>query len=637
MHRDIKPENIMLRRDGYAKVLDFGLVKLTERSLTMSDGLPDDSPKVTMGTDTDPGMIMGTAHYMSPEQAQGQDIDGRADIWSLGVVLYEMLTGRVPFEGATPHHVIISIIEKEPPPIINFAPAAPAELERIITRALCKNKDDRYPFIKEMGHDLKRLKQRLEFEAELERSLTPAELLERREEAAARFNAGQSAQTIIEPFPRRSSEPHPNNLSTELSPLIGREQEVSAISNLLRQEEVRLLTLSGIGGTGKTRLAQAVARQMLSEFTDGAFFIELSPISDPALVVSEIAQPLGLKEAGGTPLKSLLKTFLHERAVLLAIDNFEHVTAAAPLVAELLAAAPRLKVLVTSRALLHLSLEHEFSVPPLALPSPETFPAADELMRYAAITLFVERARAARHGFILTDENARAVAEVCARLDGLPLAIELAAARVKLLTPQAILSRLENRLKLLTGGAKDLPARQQTMRGAISWSYDLLEEDERKLMQRLAVFNGEFYLEAAEAVCAGGEELSSPEYGSQAKAQSAHKAQSADAASTSLYPPPTPIMDVLDGVASLVDKSLLVQKEQDDREPRFRMLAVVREYATERLAESGEMDAIRSQHAHFFLALAETAEPELVGAHQAEWLGRLEAEHDNLRSALEWT
>ncbi|HEV7843309.1 MAG TPA: protein kinase, partial [Pyrinomonadaceae bacterium] len=410
VHRDIKPENIMLRMDGYVKVLDFGLVKLTERYATHSELTMIDGHGRTAMADTDPGMVMGTVHYMSPEQAQGQPVDARTDIWSLGVLLYKMLTGSIPFRGKTPNHVIVSIIEDEPQPITNLMPDVPAELQRIVTKALRKEKDERYQVIKDMAQDLKSLLRRLEFEAELGRARTLEEFKEGR--AASRIEKGfdvQDDDTIIEASLSLADELPPNNLSAELSPLIGRAEEIAAIKNLLRQDNVRLLTLSGIGGTGKTRLAQAVAREMLSEFKDGAFFIELSPISDPALVVSEIAQSLGLKEAGGTPLKELLKAYLQERTLFLAIDNFEQVTDAAPLVAELLAVSPRLKVLVTSRALLHLSLEHEFSVPPLALPSVESLPAVDELMRFAAIALFVERARAARPGFALTEENASAV------------------------------------------------------------------------------------------------------------------------------------------------------------------------------------------------------------------------------------
>ena len=597
VHRDVKPENVMLRRDGYVKVLDFGLAKLTERQ---GGAAPDPEGPTRAFVHTDPGLVMGTVSYMSPEQASGRAMDARTDIWSLGVVLYELVTGRLPFEGATPNHVVVSIMEREPAAVTRYAPHTPAELERIITKALRKKKEERYQVMQDMALDLKGLRQRLEFEAELERTLTPEESQAR---AGATAGAGPVAAQPPDSAPSISGASRPTNLTGELSPLVGRAQEVTSVETLLRRQGVRLLTLTGIAGTGKTRLARHVAQGLLPEFADGVFFVDLSAVSDPDLVASAVAQPLGVKEAGSKPLIDALRDFLNERQILLVLDNFEQVTAAAPLVRELLSTAPRLKVLVTSREQLHLSAEHVFGVPPLALPSGGRLPPADELPEYAAVALFVERARAARPSFALSGENARAVVDICARLDGLPLAIELAAARVKVLQPQAILARLENRLKLLTGGARDLPARQQTMRGAISWSYDLLEEGERRLLNRIAVFAGGFSLETAEAVCDAGGDLGA---------------------------------EVLDGVISLVDKSLLVQKEQADGESRFRLLEVVREYALEQLEAGGEADEIRRRHALFFLSLAEEAEPELVGARQAEWLDRLEEEHDNLRAALRW-
>ena len=261
-----------------------------------------------------------------------------------------------------------------------------------------------------------------------------------------------------------------------------------------------MVTMTGIGGTGKTTLAQAVAGELLSEFADGLFFIELVAITQIELVASTIAQLLGVKEAGGKPILQVLKDFLREKQMLLVIDNFEQVIDAAPQIAELLSAANHLKILITSRVLLRLSIEREFVVPPLAVPADVEQVSLDELSNYEAIKLFVERARNAKPNFALTEENAKSVAEICSRLDGLPLAIELAAARVKILSPQLILTKLENRLKLLTGGARDLPARQQTMRGAVEWSYKLLNEDEKRLFRRLAVFAGGFAFESAEAV-----------------------------------------------------------------------------------------------------------------------------------------
>jgi predicted ATPase/class 3 adenylate cyclase len=396
----------------------------------------------------------------------------------------------------------------------------------------------------------------------------------------------------------RSLDVRPQNLPAQATVLIGREKEVAAVGELLRQAAVRLVTLIGPGGTGKTRLALQAAAEMLDDFRDGVFFVALAPISDPGLVASTIAQTLGLREADGIPLRDSLNAYLREKQLLLLLDNFEQVLPAAPLVAELLAAAPGLKLMATSRAALRLRGEKEFAVPPLSLPDPKRLPALEALSQYAAVALFIQRAVDVRPEFTVTNENAPAVAEICARLDGLPLAIELAAARIKLLPPQALLARLENRLKLLTGGARDLPARQQTLRGAIAWSCDLLEEPEKRLFRRLAVFVAGCTLEAAEAVCSADGDLE---------------------------------IDVLEGLASLVDKSLLQQNDLASGEPRFTMLETIREYGLEELEASGEAPAIRRQHAEFFLTQAERRETDVPAR-----FARLERERDNLRAALAW-
>ena len=607
VHRDIKPENIMIRRrDRLVKVLDFGLAKLAERpqSRTASSNL---STRALVKTD--PGMVMGTVNYMSPEQTRGREVDYRTDIWSLGVVLYELVTRRLPFRGETSNDVISAILRDEPAPLAHYSKDVPEELERIVTRALRKRSDERYQQVREVALDLKTLKQRLVFEAELERSLTPEELEQRqRVSSVGKRLSSHSGATLIESSSVSSQAQYPNNLSGTVPHLIGREQETAEVERMLRSDDVRLVTLTGVGGTGKTSLAQSVAQEVLTEFADGVFFIDLSVINDPQFVISSIAQPLGVKESGGKALADVLKDYVRDRAMLLILDNFEQVTEAASEVADLLAIAPKLKVLVTSRAVLRLTAEREFAVPPLALPASDHLPPLVELQKYSAIALFVERARIVKTNFTLTDENSSAVASICMRLDGLPLAIELAAARIRVLSPPAILARLESQLKLLIGGARDLPARQQTMRGAIAWSYELLDEDEKTLLNRLSVFAGGATLEAAEAVCSGSE------------IDTAHTA-----------------IEVLDGIASLVDKSLLLQKEQADGEMRFRLLEAVREYARECLHVSGASEAIEQQHADYFLALAEKAEPELRGPKQAEWLNRLEDEHDNLRAALAWS
>jgi predicted ATPase len=347
-----------------------------------------------------------------------------------------------------------------------------------------------------------------------------------------------------------------NNLPTQLTPLIGREREVALAREVLLRQDVRLLTFTGPGGVGKTRLALRVAKRLKEDFSGGLYLIRLAPIRDPDLVIPTIAQTLGLREAGERPLIERLKAYLRDKRLLLLLDNFEQVAQAGPLVVELLGTCPHLKVLVTSRATLHLSGEHVFPVPALELPDMERLPEDFQaLSRYEAIEFFVSRVRAIKPSFGLTEATASTVAGICARLDGLPLAIELAAARVELLSPRALLARLEHRLQLLTGGTLDLPARQRTLRSTIAWSYDLLEEGECRLFRRLSVFVGGCTLHAAETID--------------------------DTAAS-------PLMDTLNRVASLVDKNLLLQIEQDDGEPRFMMLETIREYALEQLRDRGK-------------------------------------------------
>jgi predicted ATPase/DNA-binding CsgD family transcriptional regulator len=384
--------------------------------------------------------------------------------------------------------------------------------------------------------------------------------------------------------------------------LIGREWELAAATERLLADRVGLLTLTGAGGSGKTRLVLRLADDLGRHFRDGAAFVSLAPVRDPDLVASAIVRALGIRDGGGRSPAELLLAHLRDRHLLLVLDNFEQVVAAAPLVVDLLAACPRLQVLATSRAVLRVRGEHDLPVPPLRLPSARTPPSAAGVEQSPAVRLFVERARAARAGFALTDDNAAAVAEVCRRLDGLPLALELAAARTRHLPPAALLARLERRLPLLTDGARDLPARQRTLRDAIAWSYDLLDEDERALLRRLAVFVGGCTLDAAESVCAVGR---------------------GDGAA------------VLSGLASLVDNSLLLPEEAAGL-PRFRMLETVREYALEQLVESGEEDAMRRRHADYFAGVAVEGDRALRGAGQRAWLARLEADHDNYRAALAW-
>jgi predicted ATPase/class 3 adenylate cyclase len=402
--------------------------------------------------------------------------------------------------------------------------------------------------------------------------------------------------------PLRTLDTRHNHLPLQPTSLIGREPEVAEISALLQQPEMRLLTLLGPGGIGKTRLAIAVATQMRSFFVGGTCFVGLAALSDPQLVVPTIARELGLKESGNRPPLEQVQALVGEQPFLLVLDNFEQLVAAAEVLEELLAACPGLSILVTSRAVLHLAAEQVVPVTPLALPSLSTSDH-EAIAESAAVTLFVQRARNILPSFQLTPTNARAIAEVCVRLDGLPLAIELAAARVKLLPPRALLARLSQRLHLLTGGPRSLPVRQQTLRSTIQWSYDLLGPQEQALFHLLSVFVDGWQLSAAEALC-----------------QDTGQAD----------------LDVLNTLSALLDNSLIQSSEEGAEEPRFLMLQTVREFGLERLTASGELERTRVAHAHYFLALAEQAEPELHGPNQARWVARLEHEHDNLREALEW-
>jgi len=414
----------------------------------------------------------------------------------------------------------------------------------------------------------------------------------------------------------------PNNLPVQVRPLIGRESETDAVRRLLEEPEVRLLTLVGPGGVGKSRLAVQVAGEMLAEFEDGVYFVELAPVTDPHLIVPTIASTLQVQEVSNTPLVDTLRDYLRGKRILLVLDNFEQVVSASQFVAELLASCPDLKVLVTSRSALKLRAEREFPLLPLTIPEPSLLarkqpPSAVKLAEYGAVALFAQRASEARSDFRLSENNARAVVEVCRRVDGLPLAIELVAAHAKLLSPQSILARLTHPLQLLTDGAPETPARHQTMHDTIDWSYRLLGEREQRLFRRLSVFVGGFALQAAEAVCNERDEVSIGSDHPEA-------------------------IEVLKGVEALVDKSLVRQVERRDEgrdegeDLRLTMLETVREYAWEQLEASGEAETMRRRHADYFLWLAKEAAPHLEGADIKAWLDRLNPDQANLRAALGW-
>ncbi len=569
VHRDLKPSNIMIDTERNARIMDFGIA----RSLR------------TKGI-TDAGVIIGTPDYMSPEQVVSEDVDQRSDIYSLGVILYEMITGQVPFVGDTPLSVAYQHTHEPPQDPRRINDQIDDNLSHLVLKCLKKDKENRFQSAEEV-------------------------LLALRGETSYTSFPGNVVPTL------KSPDACPNNLPIQPTSFIGREKDLIFTRNLLSQAEVRLLTLTGPGGIGKTRLGLQLAGGLCDEFKDGIFFVPLAPITDPLLVTPTIAQALDVHEQGNQPILVTLGEFLQPRKMLIFLDNFEHVGEAASDIAQLLETCSFIKFLITSREVLHVKGEHEFLVRPLAFPDLSHRTTMDLLTRNPSVELFSQRALSVKSDFSITDENAQSVAEICARLDGLPLAIELAAARIKLFPPKALLKRLieaggQSSLRILTHGPRDAPARHRTLRSAMDWSYELLDENEQRLFQILSVFAGGFTFSAAEAVCSSADSYPDP--------------QSAEAMG----------VDVMDGLASLLDKSLLRQDESKEEELRFSMLGMIREYAGEKLKESGREAGIKERHANYFLTLAEEAKSLLEGPEQEVWLERLEEEHNNLRSALGW-
>lgn len=544
IHRDIKPENILLA-EGHAIVADFGIAR------TLSEALG--------ATLTQNGVALGTPAYMSPEQIAGDSVtDARSDVYSLGCVLYEMLSGRPPWIGTDVRALMARRFTEQPEPLHVLVSDIPPDVDELVARMLASEPEKRY----ENGGGV-----------------------------------GQAIAALMNAL-RRPSAPAAK-LPTFTSPLIGRGQELKAARALLSAAGVRLLTFTGVGGSGKTRLAIQLATDVAPLFQDGVFFVDLSAVSDATHVLPTIGQALGIKDEEGKPAFDTVCEFLGDRRALLVLDNIEQVAASTPELARLLRTCERLSLLVTSRVLLRVRGEHEFHVPPLGIP--DLSQSAGDLRNAAAVQLFVERALEARPELTFDDEALRTIAQICVRIDGLPLAIELAAARSKLLSPRGIQSRLEKRLDLLAGGPLDQPKRHQTLRAAIGWSYELLREDARRAFRRFAVFAGGCELDAIISVISADD------------------------------------MRVLELVEALVNASLIRRNDDDAGEGRFTMLETIREFALEQLRDAGDEDAARNAHRDFYRALAERVTLDLTGEDQSAALTRLNSERDNLRSVLDWT
>jgi non-specific serine/threonine protein kinase len=553
VHRDLKPSNIRITPSGTVKVIDFGLAKLAQSTI-----VSDTAETAAEATKT--GVIMGTLSYMSPEQLFGKTLDSRSDTFSLGVVLYEMATMQHPFHGSTQVEVMNKIINASQRGISDIRPDFPPELQRIVDKCLRKDPGERFGSVKELLELLK----------------DPS--------SAAQLRLGKAS---------------PNNLPRLLTRFVGRQRETLEIERILRTAS--LITLAGPGGAGKTRLALAVGQAVLETHPEGVWFVDLAPISKPDLVLRTVAAALGVREESRRSLDELLGEYFTDKRLLLILDNCEHVlSACADLVGPLLRRHPELRVLTTTREPLHVAGEVVFRVPCLTLVDAANATPA-EAMRNEAVELFVDRAKAVTPSFELNADNVHSIVSICGAVEGIPLAIELAAARARLMSPAQILERLSDRLRLLGGSARASVERQQTLRATLDWSYGLLSDEEKTLFNQLAAFRGGWTLEAAEAVC---------------------------------KPTDSGGMEVLDLLSALADKSLVTIEHQRSGQPRFRYLETIRDYARERLNSGGDAQPVLGNHAAFF---ADLAEENRFLRQRKEGFDRAHADHDNFRSALEWS
>lgn len=570
VHRDVKPANILFDTSGSAKLADFGVATLAGHGPTTR------------------GAIVGTLAYASPEQVRGEAVDARSDLWALGVVLYEMLAGRRPFAGDNPAVLLYGILHDDPPAFPTGREISETACA-IVTALLQKEVTGRPPSADAVAREL-------EHSADL------------------RHSGVRSALTSdVRPLrpPSERDELRGGSLPAMLTTFIGRERELRVAQSLLTS--ARLLTCTGPGGTGKTRFAIELAARVRDGFADGLWFVSLAEVSDASLVASSVGQALGLRDLSGTPAPARIAALVRDRQILLVLDNFEHVLGATTFVADILAACPRLVIVTTSRTPLGIQGEQELSIPPLATAVSTDLNAQET----EAVRLFAQRARNVRPEFTLDAANLAAVNAICTRLDGLPLAIEMAAAWTGVLSPSALLGRLGHSLDLLRSEATDRADRHHTMRNVVSWSYALLTERERAFLDRLTVFSGGLSLDAAAAV---GRRLTETTPNEE------------PASATAAIPDTSEVLVIL---ASLCRRSLLRQEEQTDGEPRFFMLEVVRQFGLERLEGVQQESAARRAHRAYFVALAERASPQLRGPAQGEWFDRLEREYANCRAVLE--